>query len=323
MITCKRTIIKGAFTAFLCFVIVTVCIFPQNTDRDELTQCSICRNRAQSLRNAAENCRKKIASGTACNIEIGFGLRKGIEVSVEEAENLAHIFEQRINDFEPLETKLQEIKKKIKLDQQRIRNLGIEKSTEAIEDWGKFVADSNNEFTNLLLNELIDVVLLGLQNGTKTVGSLGTGQGNRLIGDLKKNGINVPQLNEAIHKISLVKGKPKKAKMVNDLIVAIKTAKNTCQFSNDGILKLKTLSTVLGWFIKSPVLKVFVSEVKITTAKIYDSTVRYVSLKQINDIDKLIDQQKKILKSITDLMRQHVNELNEINSNIRSLPKCE
>jgi len=300
---------------------------------------SVCRDRAQELRNAATRCRSRLASGELDSCAIRVTFRKDTRISIGEAERLANEFEWRARQFETSErqaqafeeaqSKVRNLKEQVEQDQRAIQNLGLRRRAEDFEAWMALSEEAKEAFETETLDALMTTTLLNVQAGTKKVGSLSPPKANSYISRLRSKGVDEPYLFDAIRGLSRVQGRPQLARRVNIFLDQMSKAKDSYSMAKgisqesltDYSAKLEALGTVLGWAVEDPGLTFLVAEIRWTSASLYNNLTRRVAKDQIETMTNLTEEQLKALKRLTEVLRGHVQQLGAARMELAKLPE--
>jgi len=223
-----------------------------------------------------------------------------------------------------LENHIKKLNEQIERDKKVLQSFDFESIARNIEEWQNLSIEAQKELKDTFFGEITNLALSGLQIGAKEIGSMGTGQGNKVIGYLQKHHIDVTELNNAIRQVAHTKGKPAMAEKFNDAIDKISKIIDTYQIGSDlknmnrrpvGNLTdeinstLEILATAMGMLNGDTKLSILVSEAKIFCAALYNNVARRISIKNIERLTKLTEDQLKAQKIVIELLIKHVNEL--------------
>lgn len=83
--------------------------------------------------------------------------------------------------------------------------------------------------------------------------------------------------------------------------------------------KLEAVATVLGGAQTSPQLSLLVSDLRFTTASVYNNAARRVSQNEIERLTALNESQLKSLQKLSHLLAEHVEQLNQTKQQLAEL----
>lgn len=314
-------VLHGCVLILAVFCSITLFAETGYSNNDQ-SQAALCRERSQRLRAAVQRCNERIAQRQIVSCAVTLPYRGGVEISMQEANSLALLFDQRAAGFDGIERQINDVKMKIQRTQDAIRALGFDKRQGEFEEWERLSAEAKKDFQKTAWNALFDTSITGVRTGAKAMGSIGTAQGNKIVSHLKQKGIDVPELNNAIQSLARAKGKPEKAKLADAALDRLQKTKDATLIAYDGLLKVQTLTTALGWLVNDPKLSVLISEFDFTISALYNNITRRVSAYQIEKLTELTQRQMGELKTLSARMKGHVEEIQPLRQKMNSMPVC-
>ena len=219
--------------------------------------------------------------------------------------------------------------KKVKSDQNAIRNLGLydkrdpEKRAKDFEAWAKLSAkakiDLEKEFfeASLQVAEVAvnESIAWGASKALKPIKSLNPFTVNKQIAWLKSKGVTDPYLFDLMRAVAKTPGKPELAKklierlrLVNEVSVAPSSLFGTVDAEKSHEV-LNHLGLVLG--IINPTYKILLADLRFTTASIYNNVTRRATKSHIESLTKLTEDQLKQLNNLNKRLIKHVKQLND------------
>jgi hypothetical protein len=209
---------------------------------------------------------------------------------------------------------VEDLRQKVLNDEAAIKRLGFEKRAQDFADWDKLAEDAKEDFERETRDDLTDIAIdkafSGLKRGATTIGSLNPPKANRLIRELQTAGVTDPYLIAAIRKLANASGKPAVAVGVNEFLEGVKTAvKVARKDENNG--NLDAIANMLSAVETDPELSLLLNDIKFAAASVYNNAARRVSQNEILQLTALNEQQLKDLKRLSELLKNHVTQLNK------------
>jgi hypothetical protein len=316
-----------------CIVIILASaglLLPMLTARNSLagSEDAVCRERSARLQQAADRCRSRVARGEIRSCVVTVSFRGNREISIQDADSLAYLFDQRALALQQAEQAVADARNKIYQDQQIIRGMRLEKRVEDFEEWEKLSSDAQRDFRITVLSEILTMGLNKSMQGVSKVGSLNPPTANTWVRKLKEAGVDNPHLFDAIRALAKTPGKPPRAKAVNQFLEGVKRSKDiyvtgvTARNSSFREIGLTALAELLGIAVKDPQLQLALSNIKIISASAYAGTASLVALHNINRLTEMTERDLDTLKRMKDIMKNHVDELKAAKSRLASQQGC-
>jgi hypothetical protein len=222
---------------------------------------------------------------------------------------------------EGVQAQISQARQQIEVDQQAIRNLGIEKSSEAFVEWESLAEQVQRNKEKEFLNGLLTFSLTSTTQAIKAGKSLNPWSVNKTISLLKTRLLWNPTIDKALRTLARTPGKPGIAQEYTEAlenmgkaIDVIKLDKNT-----DMSAHLDLSSTLLSWGVKDPRLAFGLAGVSFMTSLAYAGQQGFYIQPVVDQLLEMTGQQLKALARIRQLMEVHVKELNRMKDLARTL----
>jgi hypothetical protein len=224
----------------------------------------------------------------------------------------------------PLQQHIEKLRDQIHSDETAIRRLGFQKRAEEFDDWIKLAETAQKEYERETRDALIDLAidkgLEGLKQGITTIGSLNPPKANKCISQLKALGVGDPYLFGAIRRLALVRGKPARARAINNFLDRVKDAVEAARIEkSEG--KLDAFTELLGELVTDRQLSLLLIEIKFATAALYNNVAQRVSQHELMRLTALNEQELKALQKLSELLEKDVRQLNNAKQELALL--CE
>ena len=242
-----------------------------------------------------------------------FGL-KGIGPSSGELRTL-----QPRADFAPspaIVKRREELDRQIKRDAEAIRRLGFARREEDFAEWQQLSAKAKADFEGEVIDTIVSVAV------DKTRGKLldafkgfDATKASRMIEWIRARGIK-PEPAALIAAIERVGRAANKARVADDaefIVKQIEDIRSARAAAADPVESAKFVSGLLEGTVADPRVAFLITELKLTTAAVYNNATRRVARAEVERLTKLTEQQLKDLDRLRKVMERHVHERNALN----------
>lgn len=218
-------------------------------------------------------------------------------------------------EIDALRQRVQQLERQLEMDKDAIRMLGFKNRETEFQDWVKLSNDAKIEFEKQVFDEIANAAqdkMLGSFEGFDQTAADG------LISKLGSVGLVDPKFNDVLLNIARHPDRPAAAADAAMIVDGLQKLSESAQSSLDG-QKLAALATVLEFFVHDPQLKLLLSDLKLTTAAVYNNAARRVSMAQIRQLTALTESELKSLKSLQCVIESHVGEKYSVEKKLAGL----
>lgn len=223
-----------------------------------------------------------------------------------------------------LQVKINELQAKVQSDERAIRNLGLDKTADEVEQWQQLSDEAKKQFER----DSFDFLLTGGLEASKTMasklGSLNPPRANMIIFKLRDSHLENDVLSRSIRSLAASSGKRATADDWIAFLNGVDAARDSSKLSDDvgkSGTELQVLADVLSIAVNDPRLKLLVADAQLTASAAYSSSTSAISAERIKDLTTLTESQLSALRQLVRLLTNDVQRLNEAKSSIGRL--CE
>ena len=217
-----------------------------------------------------------------------------------------------------------ELDKQIERDMEAIRRLGFARRAEDFAEWERLAAKAKAEFKGEVIDTVTDIAVDKARG--KILDAFKTfdaAKASRMITWIKSKNIK-PQpaaLIAAIERVGRATDKSRIAADAEFIVKQIEDWRKARAAAADPIESAKFVGGMLEGFISDPRLAILITEVKLTTAALYNNATRRVALAEVNRLTDLTEQQLKGLDRLRQVLQKHVHERNDLKSTMKEAEK--
>jgi hypothetical protein len=213
------------------------------------------------------------------------------------------------------ERRREELDQLIARDAEAIRRLGFARRAEDFAEWARLAEDAKKEFEG----EVVDAIVGIAEDKTRgklldTFKDFDTAKASRLISWIRARGIK-PESTALIAAIERVGRAPNKARVADDaefIVKRIGEFRNAREASGDAVKQAQFISGLLESLLSDPRSALLITELKLTTAALYNNLTRRVARAEVERLTVLTEAQLKDLERLRQLMEQHVRERRDL-----------
>lgn len=207
--------------------------------------------------------------------------------------------------------RIQELTTKIERDLQAIRNLGFDRRESDFVAWDILAATAKGDFESQVVDVVTDVAVDKVRGKLlASFKAFDPAKANTLVTWIRAQAFK-PEPKELIAKLEKLGRSANKDMLAADaelIVQEIERWQAGLESSDDPIAAAAVVATILESAVDDPRLKILVTEIKLTTASLYNNATRRVAL---NEVERLTDLTEKQLGALHALQRQLVRDIKE------------
>ena len=207
------------------------------------------------------------------------------------------------------------LEKQIASDVEAIRRLGFNRRAEDFAEWDQLALQAKTEFENEVLDTITDVAIDKVRGGIlENFKSFDSAKATRMVQWIRARGIK-PEPTALINAIERVGLAPDKARVADDaefIVKQIEDFRKGRAAANDPVESAKFISGLLEGTISDPRVALLITELKLTTAALYNNAARRVARSEVEKLTTLTEKQLQDLRRLQKLLQRHVGDLNSL-----------
>jgi len=210
----------------------------------------------------------------------------------------------------------QTLEKQVARDVQAIRQLGLNRRAEDFVAWEELASKAKNEFEGEVFDTLTDIAVDKARGGIlEAFKSFDTAKATRLVEWIRARGIK-PEPSAFIAAIQRVGNAPDKTRVAEDaefIVKQIEDFRKGRAAASDPVESAKFVSGLLESTISDPQVAFLITELKLTTAALYNNASRRVARAEVEKLTRLTERELHDLHRLQVLLEKHVKELKSVN----------
>ncbi|HEY7783293.1 MAG TPA: hypothetical protein VIB00_01125 [Pyrinomonadaceae bacterium] len=207
------------------------------------------------------------------------------------------------------------LEKQIDKDIEAMKRLGFSKRAEDFAEWEQLAVKAKTEFENEVLGTIADIAIDKVRGGiVDAFKDFDAAKAARLVQWIRARGIK-PEPTALINAIERVGLAPDKARVADDaefIVKQIEDYRNGRAAANDPTESAEFVSGLLESTISDPRVALLITEIKLTTAAVYNNASRRVARAEVERLTKLTESQLHDLHRLQKLLERHVQDLNSL-----------
>ena len=209
------------------------------------------------------------------------------------------------------------LEKQIANDIEAMKRLGFSRRAEDFAEWEQLAVQAKTEFENEVLGTIADIAIDKVRGGiVDAFKDFDAAKATRLVQWIRARGIK-PEPTTLINAIERVGLAPDKARVADDaefIVKQIEDYRNGRAAANDPTESAQFVSGLLEGTISDPRVGLLITEIKLTTAAVYNNATRRVARAEVERLTKLTESQLHNLHRLQKLLERHVQDLNSLRS---------
>lgn len=207
------------------------------------------------------------------------------------------------------------LEKQIASDVEAIRRLGFARRAEDFAEWDHLALQAKTEFENEVIDTIADIAIDKARGGIlEAFKGFDSGKATRMLQWIRARGIK-PEPTALINAIERVGLAPDKARVADDtefIVKQIEDFRKGRATAGDPVESAKFISGLLEGTISDPRVAFLITEIKLTTAALYNNAARRVARAEVERLTTLTEKQLQDLQRLQKLLERHVGELNSL-----------
>ena len=217
-----------------------------------------------------------------------------------------------------------ELDKQIERDMEAIRRLGFARRAEDFAEWERLAAKAKAEFEGEVIDTVTDIAVDKARGKIlNAFKSFDPAKASRMIAWIKSKNIK-PQPAALIAAIERVGRATDKSRIADDaefIVKQIEDWRKAKAAAGVPIESAKFAAGMLEGLVSDPRLSVLITEIKLTTAALYNNATRRVARAEVNRLTDLTEKQLKDLDRLRQVLQKHVQERNELKKTMEEAEK--
>lgn len=219
------------------------------------------------------------------------------------------------------EARLRELDAQIASDAEAIRRLGFARRAEDFAAWDQLATDAKREFEGEVSDAITGAVVDKAQGKIlDAFKSFDEASAAKLVARLRAAhptaGAN--ELYNLIERIGRVADKAAIAADAEEVLKRIDQLQAIAQTPDDRIATAQLAASLMEGLIEDPRLKFLISEVKITSASLYNNASRRVAANEVDRLTTMTEDQLRALNKLQALMVRHVAERAQVAQQLKN-----
>ncbi|MFY9314105.1 MAG: hypothetical protein WAO95_00940 [Burkholderiales bacterium] len=217
----------------------------------------------------------------------------------------------------------EQLTRQVEKNAEAIRRLGFARRAEDFAEWERLAAKAKAEFEGEVIDVISDIAVDKARGKIlDSFKGFDAAKANRMAGWIRARGIK-PEPTALLAAIDRVGRATDKSRVADDaefIVKQIEDLRKARAAAPDPVESAKFIGGLLEGTLSDPRLVVLVTELKLTTAAVYNNATRRVARHEVERLT-LTEKQLKDLERLQKLMVKHVQELKALNAGLESASK--
>lgn len=213
------------------------------------------------------------------------------------------------------EARLRDLDAKITADAEAIRRLGFARRAEDFAAWEKLAADAKREFEGEVSDAITSAVVDKAQGKIlDAFKAFDEASAAKLVARLRAAhpDASATELYALIERLGRVADKAAIAADAEEVLKRIDQLQAIAETPDDRVATAELAASLLEGLIEDPRLKLLITEVKLTSASLYNNASRRIAAAEVDRLTAMTEDQLRALTKLQALMASHVTERAEI-----------